>query len=315
MQTYHRRVSGDLLPLFRHHDRLTLAEAFGFLFRHHLGHLPCARPFNSNRKAIVRNIGHIFWDSCTEPDVLRHISIRKSGSTGRAQVGPQTIRHDLKLITLLHNTLKRWKKRRYILDDFNFSHLLMPEDNPASDIRRPKTKPRKKPITPDQFSLWIEHAPERLRRRAYFAIDTGLSPCELMKLGSSLYNPVTDCLDLQRGKTGQVGSLPVTDRCRPVILEAIRERRKLLLDWTNHQRDVEETRRRSGVYFWFGRDLRTTYYNQVLRGTNRDYRAAQRAMLHSDARTGPAHYEVDDGRDLRPAIRSIEKIFSSSENN
>ncbi|HYF34337.1 MAG TPA: hypothetical protein VD994_03515 [Prosthecobacter sp.] len=291
-------------------DRLTVEQLLGFLFRHHLAGKPSARPFNSNRKAWCKTSGHIYYDAFTEPDAIRHISQRSNGGPGFGPVGPQSIRHDIKLMVLAHNIAKRWKRRRYVLDGFDFGRFRMPEENPFEEIERPKAKPRKRPVTPNQFSLWIEHASERLKRNSYFAMDTGLSTCELERLRPRDYNAATDCLDLQRGKTGEVGSIPVSDRCRAIILEAIREGRQFILDFTNHDKEVEETRRRSGVYFWFGRDLRTTYYNEILRRTGRNYRAAQRAMLHKDPRTGPMHYEVDDGQDLRPAIQGVEKTFS-----
>lgn len=122
------------------------------------------------------------------------------------------------------------------------------------------------------------------------------------------YNPYTDCLDVQRGKTGEVGSIPVTDRCRAIILSALQEKRKRVLDWTNHQKEYEKCRKKSGVYFWFGRDLRTTFGNRIFKITKSD-QAASKAMLHRDPRTFINHYKVDHAEDLRPAIKTIENSF------
>lgn len=287
-------------------DRLTLSEGFDFLFRHHLDGLPCARPFNSNRKALCKTIGHIWFDELTELDISnKHIRFRRS--QGKS---PQTIRHEIKLVVMLYNNLRRWKKKKFVLDGFDFAGLRLPEECPANDIERPRAFPRKQTISQNDFSKWCEHCIPRLLERTYFAMDFGLTPVDMRILETSKYNPTTDCLRVRRNKTHNEEELPVTNRCRSIILKAIAEKRRFILDMTNHDKDVVATRKASGVYFWFGRDIRTTYYNEILRATNRNYRAAQRAMVHSDSRTGPQHYEVSDGEDLRPAIRKLERRFA-----
>lgn len=298
-------------------ETLTVSDALRFLFEFHLKGKASERPLRSNRAALEKSIGEISFKALTEPDLTRHVNLRKSGALTDRPASPQTIRHDLGLFTLCFNTMRRWKKRGYVIGGLDFATLDLPHDNPCEDIKRPKCKPRKRDVAMDAFARWIEHAPERLVERTFFALDTGLNPIELKRLKTAAYNPRTDCLDIQRGKTGEVGSLPVTNRCRAIIVKAIKDGREFVLDWTNEQGDIENTRRESGVYFWFGRDLRCTYYNQILKSTGRDYRAAQRAMLHSDPKTGIMHYEIDEGKELRLPIADIEKNFStetSSEN-
>lgn len=293
----------NLQPNFTAMDRLTVAELLGILIEFHLAGKPCARPFNSNRKAWVRTTGGIFFDALNEPDILRHLNLRKAGG-----VGAQTLRHDLKLITMSFNVAKRYKRNRWTVAGFNFSNLRLPEEDPAKYIKRPKTQPRKRPVSEMDFSKWIEHCHPRLTERSFFAIDTGLNPKVLMELKPSAYNPYSDCLDVQRGKTGEVGSIPITDRCRAIVLQAIKEKRRLILDWTNHDKQLKCARQASGVYFWFGRDLRTSFGNRIYRETKSD-QAAQRAMLHRDPRTFVNHYKIDHAEDLRGPIKSIEKSF------
>lgn len=290
--------------------RLTLDDVLGFVSEYHLKGLACYRPFMSNRRAWSATSGSIVYATMTEPDVFRHVKMRGSGAATGRPVGAQTIKHDLKLLTLCDNIVRRWKKKGYTVGGYNFATADLPFENPATDVKRPATKPRKRPVTVANFAKFLRYAPDRLRHRAYFALDTGLNPIELKRLRVDDYNAFTNCLYIQRGKSGEVGTLPVSDRCRAIIADAIKAGREFILDFTNEQRDIEGARKRSGVEFWFGRDLRCTYYNEVLKRTGRNYRAAQRAMLHRDHRTGPMHYEVDDGADLRGPINGIGHDFS-----
>lgn len=206
------------------------------------------------------------------------------------------------------NVGKRYKRNRYVVAGFDFAGFRLPDEDPAKYITRPKTKPRKRPVMEYDFSKIMEHAHPKLAERLFFAIDTGMNPKVLESLKPSDYNPYTDCFDIQRGKTGEIGSLPATDRCRAIVLQAINEGRERILDWTNHDKQVKKCRKDSSVYFQFGRDLRTTYGNRIYRETRSD-QAAQKAMLHRDPRTWINHYKVDHGEDLRPAIKSIEKVY------
>lgn len=298
----------DQLELFAfpasNQNRITVTKAFELLWRHHLGCLPSGRPFNSNRKALCKSFGHVYFDALTEPEIVKHIH-------GRTQsgVGPQTIRHDIKLIVLLYNALKRWKHRKYRLDDFDTSQLLLPEDDPTHYIKRPRTTPRKKIVLRDEFAKWIEHCPERLKMRTFFSIDTGLSPIDLKNLRPKQYNAYNDCLEIQRHKSGEVESIPVTDRCRTEILKAIKAKQEFVLNWTNHDKEVKQVRKNSGVYFWFGRDLRKTYANRIYKLSNHDVKMVQKALIQRDPRTAQNHYIIETGDDLRPLVKTIEKEF------
>jgi hypothetical protein len=293
--------------------RIAVEDGFDLLWDYHFVGKPSARPFASNKKALCTSFGKKGIDEITEPDFIAHLSAREHGMFGFDPVGPQTRKHDINIWNIMLNVFRRWARKGYKFGGVDFSRVALPEFNPTEDIKRPKTFPRKQEVTPEDVARWMDHAPKRLYQRTCFAIDTGLNPIDLKRLRTSQYIAAIDCLKLQRSKTGVAGYLPVTDRCREVILEAIAMGREKILIWTNHDKEVEATRIKSGVYFWFGRDLRTTFYNEVLEGTDRNYQAAARAMLHADTRTGPAHYEVDDGEDLRPAFVGIEKKFARSQ--
>lgn len=293
----------NLNPCYTAFDRLTVSELLSIILTHHLAGKPSARPFASNVKAWRRTSGSIFFDALTEPDITRHINIRVS-----EKKSPQTIRHDLKMITMALSVAKRYKRNRYTVAGFDFTPLRLPEEDPTKYVKRPKAKPRKRPVQMFDFAKWIEHCHPKLAERSFFAVDTGMNPKVLRSLTPSVYNPYTDCLDIQRGKTGEVGSLPVTDRCRAIIMQALAEKREFILDWTNHDKQVKAARKKSGVYFQFGRDLRTTYGNRIYVETKSD-QAAQRAMLHRDPRTWINHYKVDHGEDIRGAIKNIEQVY------
>lgn len=293
----------ELFPSFSTPDRLTVSELLSVVVEHHLCGKPCQRPYRSNARALSRSFVDLYYDLLTEPDLLRHMARR-----AKEGLSPQTIKHDIKLMVLAWNTARRYKRNKWKVGGFNFTNFRMPEEDPAKYIARPQTQPRKKPVTEMDFAKWIEQCHPKLAERSFFAIDTGLSEIELKKLRPRHYNAYSDCLDIQRGKSGKVGSLPVSTRCRSIIFEAIKEGREFILDWTNHQKQVKSARKKSGVYFWFGRDLRTTYGNEIFDETGSD-QAASRAMLHKDPRTFLDHYKVDRAHDLRPAIQEIEKRF------
>lgn len=293
----------DFFSRYSAPDRLTVTQLLSIVVEHHLYGKACQRPYRSNLRALARSFVDVYYDLTTEPDILKHMAKR-----AKEGLSPQTIKHDIKLMVLAYNVAKRYKRNKWTVAGFDFSRFRMPEEDPAKYIVRPQPQPRKKPVTQMDFAKWIEHAHPGLAERSFFAIDTGLSPIELRRLRVSHYNAYTDCLDIQRGKTGRVGSLPVTSRCRDIIFKAIEERREFVLDWTNHLKQVYSARKKSGVYFWFGRDLRTTFGNVVFDETRSD-QAAQKAMLHKDPRTFVNHYKVDRGHDLRPAIWGIERKF------
>lgn len=285
--------------------RLTVSEWFEIVWRHHFAGKPSAGPFNSNRKAICKSIGHIHYNVLLESDVIRHLNHREAKG-----IGPQTRKHDIKLLTILWNLARKWKRRRSVMDGIDMAKIQLPEENPVIDIKRPKTKPRKKVVTPDEWAKWIEHCTERLKINSHYALFTGMSPIDLKKLRTSQYNPYSDCLDVQRNKTGEVESIPVPDFIRQHILEAIRQKREFLLDFRNHNKEIKKVRRASGVHFWFGRDLRKTGANEIWKRT-KNPRAVQKFLLHADQRTSMTHYVIDTGGELRPHIQEMEKEFSS----
>jgi len=290
--------------------RLTVAEGLALLWEHHLNGKPSGRSFYANRKALCRTIGHIYLNDLTKIHVTNmHVRARANGLLGKGIAGPQTIRHDLMLLTLLYNTLRDWKEEGYRIAGFNFATLHIPDRNPTLKIKRPKTHRREVLAARDQFLRFLQHASLRMKQRAYFAIDTGQQEIDLRKLRVTQYDSARDCLVFIRSKTGQRIVLPVTNREREVILEAKEEKREFVLEWTNHINEWRRLKIALGLTFQW-RDLRKTTLNETFNQALGDIRPAQKIGGHASPRTTWDHYIVDNGQDLRPFLDQISQTFS-----
>jgi len=285
-------------------ETLTVSTGFEYLWRYHIQFKPCGPQFMGNRKAICKTIGHIPMKDLTRPQILAlHYNVRASA------VGPQALKHDLKLISLLYNKIREWIEDGLVDDGVDFSKFSLPPINPTQRIKRPKTYPREVIWTKDEFSMFCEHAPQRLLERAYFAIDTAQSECDLKSLKVSQYDQRRDAITFTRRKTGKRETIPITDRCRAIILQRIKEGAALVLDWTNHRKEFEETRKKAGLKNRQWRDIRKTSINRVRSIAGR-IGPAQKIAIHASPRTTEEHYIIDDAEDLRPFVEDLESNFS-----
>lgn len=294
------------LELFPPDEVLTVEVAFHILWKAHLGMKPCGRPFNSNRKAIVRTIGHIKLKDLSEIHILSHLEQRK-----RTGVSGQTLKHDIKLITLLYNKFTKWKRKGIVFEGYDFSKFELPKENPTIDIERPQGKKREYIVSRNEWSVLSENAGAVLLERAIFAMDTGLLECDLRMLKITQYDPRRRGVTVTRKKTRKDGFIPLTKRCQVIINKRIDEGKEFVLDWTNHQAEWRRMKKDFKLKFQW-RDLRKSYVNAVYRFTG-EITKAQRAAIHSSPRTTWEHYIVDDGSDLRPAINNMEKAYPHKE--
>lgn len=292
-------------------SRLTVAEALDILWRGHLSTKPSSRTFHSNRVALVKSFGHLPICAINEIHITQHMEARLKGLNGFARVGAQSVRHDLQIFTLLLSTFKRWKRKGIAFDGIDFSTVELPEESPLADIKRPKAQRREILVRPLEFSKLIERSSERMAACAFFAIDTGMNECDLRTL------KVKDC-DLNenvlrfvrqktRNKISKLQVLPLSPRCRALVVKAEQEGRELVLDWTNHINEWRRLRFALAIrYQW--RDLRKTFGNEIHRRTKSVTRM-QKALCHASPRTTIDHYLVDDGGDLKNPVRHVSDTF------
>lgn len=292
------------LDLFAPSDILTIALGLEYLWRFHLRFKACGQNMMGNRKAVCRTIGHLTMFELTRPQIIAlHCNVRAQ------KVGPQAIKHDLKLLSLLYNKTREWKEDGFKAEGIDFSILGLPALNPTSRIKRPKTYPREVIWTKEEFSRFCEHAPKLLLERAYFAIDSAQSEIDLKSLRTDQYDARRDAVTFTRHKTGKRESIPVTRRCREIILQAITDGRELVLDWTNHRAEFEDARKKAGLKNRQWRDIRKTSINRVRALAGR-IGPAQKIAIHASPRTTEEHYIIDDAEDLRPFVKDLELTFS-----
>jgi len=287
-------------------NRLTVAEAVRFVFDHKLRGLPSARSYRANAAAIIRSIGGFFLDALKEQDIVQLMDSRKGCS-------PQTIRHDLSLLSNVLNTCKMWKKKSYSFEGFDFCNLILPSENPLTDIKRPKALIRERLVSPDEWSRLMEVSSDRLRDILYFLIDTGQNEKDLRSWTVKNYDPSSHSLAFIRSKTSKkvsrVQRIPLTTRCERIILRAVVKNAQTFLDFSGHESEWYRTRLRAKVTFQ-KRDLRKTVWNEVERQAGGNPRPASKLLCHVSERTGIQHYRVEEPTDLKPYVRHLEKKFA-----
>jgi integrase len=302
------------IPLFHDATRLNVQEGFAFYFRHHLGHLPSGATFKSNASYWCRTTGRTYLNDLLDTHVTRHMGVRKA-----AGASDGTIRHDIKLLSMMLNWVASQKQRRAVLDGFPFGPVPLPFYSPVKGVRRPpKPAPRQVTATPDDFAQFIQHAHEDLVERLFFLIDLAISPADAMRLEPKDFDHAAKAFRFVRRKTrhvsGKMVVLPVSDRCLKIVHKAIREKRKYILKWKecewSHRQQVNSARWASKIYLQVGRDLRKTNVNKTIREAKGDIRPAQKIAGHASPQTTWDYYYIEDGMDLLPYIKTIEKSFA-----
>jgi integrase len=311
-------MSNQTVPYFRTQGELTLGEAFGFVLRHYLAGMPSMKMDASNIRWWIQTTGAVPIHLLKKTHVTAHIAKRQAGEVGRCRASAQTIRHDVRVLVTMLGVMADWKNAQHAYDGFRFADLSLPLVSPAKGVKRPQATPRRHKVSPDTFSHYCEHASERMLNILYFLNDFGQSPSDIKRWGPKHYDASTDSIRFyrwkNRNKTRKEVVLPVSDRCRPIILEAIAKRKRRFIDWKEddkeYDRELEHLRRVTGETFQPGRDLRKTLLDDTIKAANNDVGPAQRIGGHAKPTTTLEHYYIDDGKDLRPFIQAHSDKFS-----
>jgi integrase len=290
-----------------HFNRLTIEEGLFLLWKYHLGSKPSGRTYNGSRIAWCKSSGRIFMDDMNGLDVSRHLLNREFGSR---PVNGQTRLHDINLLNILYNQVRRWKRNKYKLDGFDCATLSLPPENPTIDIERPKTSPRYYMVPPNDLAKFMEHSSQRLRNILCFLIDTAMSECDLRKMKTSDCNPTDRSVYFVRQKTqrkvNKIRVIPLSNRCWEIVIDAYKKGLDNPLDFTGHEIEFYRTRLRCRVYFQ-KRDLRKTNSNIIAREFS--ISDASRILTHQSQRTTVDHYIIPDNSDLRPKIQHVSNMF------
>ncbi len=294
----------ELIPGGQDGQQPTIAVAFEYYWNYHMKYLPSAVSFMGNRKAICKTIGHLPFKDLTRPQIMSlHIPHRNQY--------PHGLKHDLVLLSMLYNKMRDWSEDKFVSDGIDFSKITVPPLNPTARVKRPKVYSRQIVYGPDEMARIFEHANERLIERIYFSIDTAQSGIDLTSLRTKQYDAQRDGFSFIRHKTGRREFLPASDRCREIVLSAIRAGREFVLDWTNHRFEWERARRLAKVNKQW-RDIRKTSINRV-HNTSGRIDIAKKIAIHASSRTTEEHYIIGNNDDLRPWIKDLEKTFSVGE--
>jgi hypothetical protein len=293
-------------------ERLIVDDGFDLLWRHHFAGRPCARTYEANWYAMSKSFGTKQLDELNEIDITRHVETRRSGMLTGIPAGDQTIAHDLMLLTIMYNRLRKWKRKKFSVDGLDMRKANVPLENPNADIPKPKGKPRTRIVTPMEFAIFTDQAPPNLTMRCTFALHLAMSEIDLRLLRPEQYNPHTDSVEFRRHKTGKNQIVPASKYVKAEMIRAMVEKRQFVLDWTNHINEWRLTWKKcTNIHprFQF-RDIRKSTLNAAIE-YRMDIRDGQRIGGHATARTTVEHYWVSKGKDLKEVIRHVERRYAN----
>lgn len=308
----------ELFPYCKESSRLTVAEACGFIWRHHLKSMPSGPQAFYNLAALSnpQSMGNVHICALMDTHIRRHLDLRARGVIGRKPAGQTTMRHDLKWLTLLLNKVRRWKRKNYVIDDIDFSKINCVDPRDLFDgIKRPKFQKRRRIVIPNEMAKITEHADLELTKLVECLIDTGARLEDALVFEPPHYNPYTDQIEWVQQKTGKVQFLPVSARVREHFIEAKNKGWKNVYNGINLRSRWETVREKANVPdIQIGWDFRKTTYNEGRRFT-KSPDIGRQLMGHTSNRTGEDYYHVEQREDLRPVISHIEKKFITRRKN
>jgi integrase len=203
-------------------NQITLSEALEILWDLRLKTKPSGRSFNGNRIALCKTMGHKYLDQIYDIDFENHREIRLNGLRGVRKVGDWAVFHDHTLLSLVYNSFRRWKRRNLVYKGVKFGEIKLPVDNPTIGVKKVKGSKRRRIVTPNEFSLLIEHADHDLADLLLVLLDTGMRLNDALKLEPSNFTPSTNTLFWIQNKTRREVTLPLDHRCRRIFLKAIK---------------------------------------------------------------------------------------------
>lgn len=290
---------GQQLELFNGNsrpDRLTVSEAFDFLWKYHLGGKPSARTYMGNRKALCKSFGHRWLDGVTFVDVRAHKETRPRGAAF----------HDHGLVSLLHNKLGEWKRSKFKSSEFDFSLLRLPENSPTVGLKRGSTGTRSRVITPNEFSKLIELAPDFLRDIMVIRLDTGLRETDIRRLRPESLNPYNDEIEMTQSKTGKRISIPASARVKRIFRESAGK--KLVCDFRGIEYWWKRVRRDAKLPGVQLRDLRRSGPSWAYEKFS-DHSLMGEWLGHADPRS-TRRYVVIRRERLRQVVRHVEREYA-----
>lgn len=299
----------DLFPYPLASDVLTLSGAFALLWELHLKNLPSGQTFMSMRRAWCVYAGHLPFSLITSINV-QNFRYRRLNGIGCAPVGIGTVFHDHTLMSILYNKFREFQKMKLVHNGFAFANVKIPAENPTIGVHKQKPPKRKRMVTPNEFSLLIEHSDSDLADLLIFLMDTGARLNDALKMRPKNYNPFTDCVEWVQSKTGQENSIPPSLRVRRLFMTASRKEKDFVFVSKNLRKRFEDARGRARIRdVQLGRDFRKTIYN-VARKLTQGGDIPRQIMGHSSNRTGDDFYYIESRDALRPVIKKVAKIFS-----
>lgn len=304
----------ELIPFFREPFRLTVAEACGFVWRHHLSTKASAGQRWSNLAAISHpeSMGRVHLYALMDIHVEKHMALCRAGVIGRKPAGDTKIRHDLNTLVLVLNKVRKWKRKGYELDGFKFAKIqLVDPVDLFADIKRPKFNKRRRVTLPNEFARITEHADLDLTKLVEGLIDTGARLEDAIIWEPKHYNPYTDQIEWTQLKTGKFQCLPSSERVRGHFMEAKIMNWKFVYNSINLRARWERVRKIARIKdLHIGHDFRKTTYNEG-RKLTKSSDVGRQLMGHTSNRTGDDYYYVEEREDLKPVVNFIENKFIS----
>lgn len=275
-------IRAGKLGLERPAKRIKFKEASALFFKLHARSLPTAYTYEKYIAVLDALFGEKYLDTFTQDDIHNLRVAIKEREFGGKFAKESTINRYHTVMTSIFNAMRKWSEVGRI------DKIALPSVNPGSLVKKTDERQfiRRRVVTPDELTKFLEHATIRIRRICLMAVNTLLRKNDLKELKMSV-NVNRDTCELVgiHSKTALTSGKPFTMPINGVVLDIIETANgDRLLDFTNFRREFEQALTGSGVAEFTLKDLRRTGARMLLaRGT--DIATVSELLGHTDITT------------------------------
>ena len=274
--------------------RITVSEALDIYWDVHAAQKKSFKSFAVSISHIKAVLGHKYIDEVSRLDIVMYRNIREKVSKA------STVNREHTVLTHLFNILKELNRAKTIA-------VVLPEDNPASLVRKANEKPfaRKRVLTPEEYKQFESLLGDDAKDICRMAVLTTLRKKDLQCLTRDNINISTIQLEGVQAKTGKPYAIPITPQIKS-ILEKNHSHR--ILNFTNFRRQFENARSKCGLsHFRFADLRRSGARTMLLNGI--DIKTVSEYLGHTDLRMTQV-YVPPCSQDFQRAAITLTKAYA-----
>lgn len=275
-------IRAGKLGLERPTKRIKFKEASSIFFKLHASQLPTAYTYEKYIAVLDNLFGDRYIDTITQDDVLKLRSAIKERNFGGKAAKESTINRYHTVFTSIFNAIKKWGEIGRI------EKFQCPALNPGTLVKKTDERQftRRRVVSPDELTKFMEHATIRIRRICLMAVNTLLRKNDLKKLTISK-NINRDTCELVgiHSKTALTSGKPYAQPLNHVVLDVVETANgDKLLDFTNFRREFAQALKDSEVAEFTLKDLRRTGARMLL-ANGVDIATVSEMLGHTDITT------------------------------